>query len=268
MEIKDAMERKRSFIFHLDWVDTLDICCDINEKHEVYNAIFEYAETGKDVEMSDNAKMAFEFIKNQMDYDIEQYEATVKANNEKIEKQKQNNNNAITKITNDNKNNLYDNDIENVNDIDIDFCLSRENEKNAAYAATPKTMVENDYSHNENHSSIQSLASPKKEKSCAKKEKSLEERETEFRQKVKDIAQKQPMTYTQEMINDFCDYWTEHNESNSKLRYDKEKFFDIERRLKRWLDNKEKWRAPNRQNKPIAKAENLSIDDIWKEHSF
>ncbi len=239
MEIKDAMERKRSFLFHFDWVETLDICCDINEKHEVYNAIFEYAVTGKDVEMSDNAKMAFEFIKNQMDYDIEQYEATVKANNEKIEKQKQNNNNAITKITNDNKNNLYDN--ENVNDIEKDFSLGRENEKNAAYAATPPKMVENDYSHNENHSSIQSLASPEKEKSCAKKEKSLEERDAEFRQRVQYVAEKYPRNYSREMVNAFCDWWTEHNPDGDEMRFEGTKGFDLETRMRVWKSREIKY---------------------------
>jgi len=43
--------------------------------------------------------------------------------------------------------------------------------------------------------------------------------------------------YDKEMLNDFFDYWTEPNKSQTKLRYELEKTWDLSRRLKRWAKN-------------------------------
>jgi DNA-binding PadR family transcriptional regulator len=40
--------------------------------------------------------------------------------------------------------------------------------------------------------------------------------------------------YSVEMLEAFIDYWTEPNKSNTKLRYELQKTFDIARRLKTW----------------------------------
>ena len=67
------------------------------------------------------------------------------------------------------------------------------------------------------------------------KRKSKQEREDEFRNKVADIANGQ---YTQDMIDRFCDYWTESNEGeNCKLKFEMQKTFDIARRLVTWSKN-------------------------------
>lgn len=67
------------------------------------------------------------------------------------------------------------------------------------------------------------------------KRKSKEEREFEFRNKVADVANGM---YEQEMIDNFCDYWTESNEGETaKLKYEMQKTFDIARRLATWSKN-------------------------------
>ena len=38
-----------------------------------------------------------------------------------------------------------------------------------------------------------------------------------------------------DIIDDFCNYWTERNVGGTKMKYEMEKTFDIKRRLKRWL---------------------------------
>lgn len=40
--------------------------------------------------------------------------------------------------------------------------------------------------------------------------------------------------YGAEMLNDFYSYWTEHGENDYKVRYQKEKSFSVERRLRTW----------------------------------
>ena len=43
--------------------------------------------------------------------------------------------------------------------------------------------------------------------------------------------------YPKKMLIEFYYYWTEPNKSNSKLRYEMEKTWDLERRLSRWANN-------------------------------
>ena len=42
---------------------------------------------------------------------------------------------------------------------------------------------------------------------------------------------------TKDVIEDFCDYWTETNKTKTKMRFELEKTFDINIRLKRWIKN-------------------------------
>lgn len=43
--------------------------------------------------------------------------------------------------------------------------------------------------------------------------------------------------YGKKMIRDFFDYWSEHNETGFKMRYEMEKVFEIEKRLSYWARN-------------------------------
>jgi len=78
------------------------------------------------------------------------------------------------------------------------------------------------------------LKNKKKEESEKKeeKEKNLLKREENFRLVVRSFDYS--TGYTIEMINQFCDYWTEPNKSRTKMRFELEKVFDIPRRLRTW----------------------------------
>jgi|TARA_B100000073_G_scaffold302025_1_gene269326 hypothetical protein len=52
-----------------------------------------------------------------------------------------------------------------------------------------------------------------------------------------------------DLIDDFCNYWTERNLNGTKMKYEMQKTFDIKRRLQRWIKNQEEW-------KPITKYKN------------
>ncbi len=49
--------------------------------------------------------------------------------------------------------------------------------------------------------------------------------------------------YQKEDLSAFIEYWTESGENQKKMRYEMEKVFDIDRRLKTWMRNKEKWES-------------------------
>ena len=53
----------------------------------------------------------------------------------------------------------------------------------------------------------------------------------------------------QDVIDEFCSYWTERNMGGTKMKYEMQKTFDIKRRLQRWINNQKEW-------KPITKHKN------------
>lgn len=61
--------------------------------------------------------------------------------------------------------------------------------------------------------------------------------------------------YTEEMIEEFIDYWTETNKSKTKLRYELQKTFDISRRLKTW----------NKNDKKFNKGKNNNLLNNWQD---
>tara|TARA_R100000152_G_C6777909_1_gene208123 strand:+ start:1144 stop:1944 length:801 start_codon:yes stop_codon:yes gene_type:complete len=53
-----------------------------------------------------------------------------------------------------------------------------------------------------------------------------------------------------DIIDDFCNYWTERNVGGTKMKYEMEKTFDIKRRLNRWLKNQKDWNVNTK--KPVV----------------
>lgn len=83
-------------------------------------------------------------------------------------------------------------------------------------------------------------APPLEEKKEKKENISIDIQKKKFREQLNDYAH----LYTEEMLNQFCEYWTEPNKSKTKLRYQLEKTWDISLRLKRWHRN-QKPSSPN-----------------------
>jgi hypothetical protein len=61
-------------------------------------------------------------------------------------------------------------------------------------------------------------------------------------------------TYGKVMVREFYDYWTEHGERDKKMRFEKEKSFNLELRLERWKKNQQD------RNKPKFNQPTLIID--------
>lgn len=71
---------------------------------------------------------------------------------------------------------------------------------------------------------------------------SIKEREIEFCQLV---FETDPLKYSQEMLEKFCQYWTEPNRSGTKMRFELEKVFDIPRRLATWASRDKELKGKN-----------------------
>ena len=52
------------------------------------------------------------------------------------------------------------------------------------------------------------------------------------------------------MLKEFFEYWTETNEQGTKFRKEKEKFFDLSRRLVNWSNREKKQTLIQKQNEP------------------
>ena len=67
--------------------------------------------------------------------------------------------------------------------------------------------------------------------------------------------------YPKKMLREFYDYWTEHGDKDKKLRFEKEKTFGIQQRLRTWYNrNPKQYDQDNDPNPPeyyIAKAQGL-----------
>ncbi|WP_027127098.1 hypothetical protein [Gelidibacter mesophilus] len=70
----------------------------------------------------------------------------------------------------------------------------------------------------------------------------IEQRCEEFKKQVFEHSM-----YSNKILNDFFNYWSEYNTAQSKMKYEKEGgYFEIERRLKKWSENE--WTNSNKNN--------------------
>lgn len=122
--------KKKHFLFNYEWAEVLmDYPAEV--RLEVYDAIIRYAQSGTLSELKPQAKMAFSFIKKEMDYNNDQYLNTVNARKEAGSKggKARQNKQIVTKqanatFANQNKQNEANNSIY---EYDNDILESREN---------------------------------------------------------------------------------------------------------------------------------------------
>ena len=88
----------------------------------------------------------------------------------------------------------------------------------------------------------------------------LKKRETEFRQLVFECD---PLKYSQEMLEKFCQYWTEPNRSGTKMRFELEKVFDIPRRLTTWASRDKDIKTNHGSNKPNHSGQLKNVNSQW-----
>lgn len=118
--------KKKSFIFNVEWQEIL-LGYPSEVRLEVYDAIIEYVASGTILELKPMAKMAFSFIKKEIDYNTCKYNDIVAKRSEAGKKSMNKRyNKDATNLTNDSKSNkcyqdatnltVNDNDNDNVNE--------------------------------------------------------------------------------------------------------------------------------------------------------
>lgn len=70
-----------------------------------------------------------------------------------------------------------------------------------------------------------------------KKENNIIIRKSNFRQSIKDYNNQFPGKYPKQLYLDFESYWTEPNQSNTKMKFELEKTFSLSNRLATWFRN-------------------------------
>ncbi len=81
-----------------------------------------------------------------------------------------------------------------------------------------------------------------------KPKKTIEERKNEFWHKCLDIYNGNVIDNLEwKLLNEFFEYWTEISPNAKKMRFEKEKVFDIKKRLERWKRNQKTFNNGNQQ---------------------
>ena len=73
----------------------------------------------------------------------------------------------------------------------------------------------------------------KEKKEKKSKVKDINERDILFKKQVFEFSKQ----YNSNLLNEFFDYWSEPNPSKTLMKWEREKTWDLKRRLKRWADN-------------------------------
>ena len=103
-------------------------------------------------------------------------------------------------------------------------------------------------------------------KKVIKKTQSIDFRKNEFLLTLKSFLEK----YGKEILNEFFAYWTEPNQAKTKMRFEMEKTWDMERRLMVWQKRSEKFTPDAKDPKTTFndysayKPGLVSYDDIQK----
>jgi len=93
----------------------------------------------------------------------------------------------------------------------------------------------------------------KEKKGKENKRKDIKDRYVEFETELQIYINQ----YDFKLLEDFYNYWTEPNKSNTKLKFEMEKTWDTTKRLKRWADND----YGNNKSNGIKKKLNFKMPD-------
>ncbi len=93
-----------------------------------------------------------------------------------------------------------------------------------------------------------------------------EEKEIAFKSEVFEFTEK----YPEAMLNKFCNYWTEKNKSETKMRFELEKTFEINRRLVTWASRDKEYNKVSTTKTPKTYEGMLELTknnpEIWKQY--
>lgn len=221
------MATKDSFVFRKEWRDAISGLPD-DVRLEIYEAIVGYGISGDIPNLKPMARLAFNFAKATLDADAESYERICERN------RKNGKNGGRPKLN------------------PVGFLETQDNPNNrVGFLETQKSggFLERETEQGK-ESPVVSPTPPSlpKEKEEEKERVSLDFSEQKFadpqilfdKRKAKFVESIEPFvaTFGKEMTDEFISYWTEPNKSHTKMRYELERTWDTNRRLRYWASRK------------------------------
>lgn len=95
-------------------------------------------------------------------------------------------------------------------------------------------------------------------------EQELKERKLAFGMQLKPFNE----TYPRPMLAEFYDYWTEVKEGGRKMRFEKEKTFEIAKRLVRWKKNDDERKLSRKTSQDIGMIYHKEKDEFKNEETW
>lgn len=102
------------------------------------------------------------------------------------------------------------------------------------------------------------VVKPEKGKTLAERKKAFAEALTPFLEKG----------YSKEMLRDFYNYWAQVNEGGTKMHWEKQKTFEIARRLATWKKNENERRLPRKTSQDIGMVYHKEKDEFKNEETW
>jgi hypothetical protein len=84
----------------------------------------------------------------------------------------------------------------------------------------------------------------------------IEERKLKFADTLKPFVE----IYGRNLLNDFYHYWTEPNKSNTKLNFELQKTWSVERRLNSWAKNEKNFNKKTNANETRTTSQNNAVE--------
>ena len=135
--------KRKSFVFNIEWQEVLmDYPPEV--RLEVYDAIIEYVASGTLSDLKPLAKMAFSFIKKQIDYNNDKYDDIVAKRSEAGKKGMANRYQKVTNVTSDNKSNKCYQKVTNVTINDNVYDNDNKESTNVDKKERPPNPIMND----------------------------------------------------------------------------------------------------------------------------
>ena len=86
----------------------------------------------------------------------------------------------------------------------------------------------------------------------------IEERKLKFAATLKPFLE----IYGKDLLNDFYHYWTEPNKSNTKLNFELQKTWSVERRLNSWCKNEKNFNKKQNGNETRTTSQNNAVEQF------